>query len=236
MNESWESILDEATTLWHATRQSYRDFRLRMGDLLNRYLLLRLEVADTLGEARRTEEGVSRAAAVAHAAKRLGVAVSVVNGLLHVAGMVRLLAADGVGELSWAALRKLRVLVARRGGRVRRGTGKDGLAPSAREEWLVTGDEAKARAIFRQAVAEKWDSDEVASALPSGRAQTETCDYAPRTGAGPGVGRTSPGMGSLVAMVKAGTPRDTADLIRTLIRQSSDPPLVCEILGLTVRS
>ena len=230
------TLLNEAAQLWTTARDRYRDAAVAVGKLLYRYVVAHLQEADKLNAVERQERGLTRARAIKQAAKRLQLRPPKITELIQTAMVVDLLAAgQSLGTLSFTCLRQFRVVVhrvhrgkhlerAQRPHRSKEEQDKEYVTPSQLEEWGLRAEYTWAPALFRRAVAENWDAQrirtELLRQLPLGRPNAWKEDRV----------SDKSRLVDLEALAKGGSTRDLADLIADLIRRSTDPVTLAELV------
>ncbi len=225
------TILDEVAGLWFGSRAAYRDALLRVGDLLQEFLLAKAVEAAGLSSKAMVCAERCREDAVTEAATRLKAMRNRVYALVATSQAVALLSGGlGVGQLSYSALTAFKHVVARLGALpgskdFRRGYRRpeDTLEYRlAREVWSVKpGLGYDPRELFGRAVAEGWTTTAVRNALTAaGRASGARvlvredhldCPVSPLR---------------LVELAKHASPKDLTEVILKLIHESSDPEAV----------
>ncbi len=135
--------------------------------------------------------------------------------------------------MAFTSLRWFRLSITHQRGRVIRKPGDSGLKPSEKEAWAVRVPTEKHVALFRKAVTENWDTDEVVSALrsvvsvrvkPPGRMCRSDADECKAEAP------------DLIDAAGKGSPRDVADLIWDMI-EHADPTvreMIRERLGIVL--
>lgn len=232
-------LLDRAFSVWTSALAAYRNRCLDVGRTLHEFVRAHLAEGDGKSEEVRLRRGLSRQHAVAVAATKLKVTRDKVNQLIQVSQAVDLLSDGGsVGNLSYDALRWFRLGVRRRitcsaaGRNERRASGAPAgtvVEPSETESWEVR--DQRYVVLFRRAATEGWPADEVRSAVSTPR--RERADVGTpekeRRRAEQGSGDAAPI--NLLSAVRAGTPRDVADMILRLVAASEDPQLVSRLVA-----
>lgn len=232
-----QKILDEIEALWSVTKKGYRNGMVYIGRKLHEYVLARLREGDHLNEEERRRIYSSHASAVQDAASRLQITPNRITDYIHAAMGVDLLSDKGeMGELSFASIKALRLLVERVRGKVARGraepsrTGRPRLCPqneippSMREKWRIRpGLEQKAIELFRSCVADNPTSSEVLERVrklvpkKSNKENNKKPDK-------------NHGTANLLYIAKNAHPRDLAEMILSLIRNSRQPDAVTELV------
>lgn len=229
-------ILARAAAVWVDVRKNFRDGRLEVGAMLQEYIVSVVKNADGASEADRLKNRWTREYAVEDISDTLGMRTGTCHELVRVAMAVRLLSEEGcVGALSYESLRKLAVLVKRRGIATRNSEPSEGeLYPSQAEEWVVKSRAAGARELFLKAVREGWSRDQCVDALATmkvprhgGRKPAERSPMPDRrcTPEDRSVGRESP-----FGIACEAHPRDLAEMISAMIRKNPRPSAVAEEL------
>lgn len=200
-----EEILAEIESLWFSSRRAYRDARLRVGTLLDLYLV---------AKARCPTPG-PRENVVADLARRLSISRNRVYELVNVAKAVELLGAGvDLGGTSYAVLSVFRKFVYR-----------------VKETWsLRSFPGLDGSELLRRAVVEKWTVEVCRCELMPARPTSRPGPYRSPTGTNVGTGSNAAPV-SLLASAKAGTPRDVAELVLRLIAASGDPLLVSRLVA-----
>ncbi len=218
MVESEQLLLTAKSELQRAKRD-YRDARLRVGDLMHRYLTVRLQEAHHMTEAERVKAGLTREKMVAGAARRLEVPSYTLHEILRVAAVVRVLSDDGkIGELSYQSLRHLSVLVKRMFQDYVRGE-----PPASAMVWVAKECNIDTKGFFRRAIDEGWGTDRVKCEMSyvnvarlGGRKRKRQRDQNQKS--------------DLFVMARAASPKDLASLLQQLISMSENPTAVIELL------
>lgn len=226
------TILAEAAQRWATARDQYRDEAIAVGRLLHRYVVARLEEGNNLNEEKRREVKALRCQAIQDAAVNLCLYRTKVNELIRIAAVVDLLSEGPLGTLSYSALRVFRAVIhrAQRGQPLPR-TKKDlqsaaCITPAQLEEWSIRPEYRKwAQPLFRQAVAEGWDTYRVGSELAKRSKPRRTRGSIRRNELD-----DKPILVDLDDLAKVGSPRDLADMITSLIRRCTDPVAVAELI------
>lgn len=239
---SESQILEEIVKTYTAGRLGYRDAMLRVGKLIGDYVRAVLMSSVGMNIQDRIDSGKTRASATLNVSKVLGISLSKVSGMVRCYQAATVLSGGSgdVGGLSYSAIRSFAVCVRRRvvqsSVRSRASATEEALA--AAETWDVRIGYGWAVGLFAQARTEGWTDVEVrrrlkeagracrvrtksvgtSASVPSGRTVTarEVAEIVAR--------RTMPTtMPDLVGVVRNGSPRDAAEAIAQLVRESSDP-------------
>ena len=159
VSTSSESILLEAEQLWTDSRRAHRDVIIRVGALIAKFILARLQEGDGLPEANRIKKGITREVIMDVVASRLRVHLRQDYDMVRVAKVVELL--GDPGNLSHSTLRVFTVFVQRRVCKVTRikNPKPDEVLPSKSEVWEVKPHSGvDPRELYKQAVEQNWDS------------------------------------------------------------------------------
>lgn len=225
-------LLDQIFNLWSSSREKYRDSMIQVGRLLQKFVIARLREADGLNEKDRRKEGLTREASTEEAAERLQVKRAKINELIRTAATVDLLSDSGdMGNLSYTSVRWFRLAIERKKGILRRSKSDDSektIEASDREKWIVKESYVDPRIIFQTAAREGWNSEQVKIALNP----FSTCKHIIQ----PNRYEENDCMGTPIQsnpleIAKNSSPRDLAELILSMIRNSQDPNWVLEIVN-----
>ncbi len=217
-------ILNQIESTWLQGRAHYRDALLQVGLLLQDFLAARATEVAGLTSRMAFSLGICREKAIQEAAKRLRINRNRIYALLATAQAQRLLGSpEGPGGLSYSAICAFRFLVRRKpdpkSGEFMAAGALEAFR-SIREQWelkVIVGLDS--RALFHQAVLEKWPVEKIRLALaPYGRAK-------PKPSAHEEFSRPSerPSIVQLRDLARTATPKDLAQIILELIRSSEDP-------------
>lgn len=188
-------ILEKARILWSTSRQEWRDIRVEVGRLLQKWIIqmaVESEKALYMPEYRR-EPGYQRHYLVKRAAVVLDITTAQVQKLLRVANVVDLLAERDeagdplLGTLTFSSLELFQSMIERPPGeavRTRRsinlGTnlgsydGRPRLSFADKERWRVREPVVQNVEFFRSCVREEWCWDEIRSRIPKIRPRSGT--------------------------------------------------------------
>jgi hypothetical protein len=150
-------LLAQAKALWFQAQANYRDARLQIGRTLHEFVLAHLRQGIGLSFEMRCRQGFTRRRAREILQQELEATDKQINDTIITAMAADLLSDRGhVGNLGHRAIRQFTYFIRRQTG-TRTDNMKPGRDWTTSELWQIrTGFEAKAKALFRQAVAETW--------------------------------------------------------------------------------
>jgi hypothetical protein len=220
-------ILEQAKRLYDAAELNYRDVMLNVGSVLHKYVLEYLKENSFA-------QGESREKAIRQAATSLAVSLARIGALIRTAKVVELLAEKNeVGGLGWAAISRFgRFLV--RGDKKRPGHVGWDFPREVGEQWSIrSGKEDEAKRLFQNAarvgLSDVKTRKFVLQGGPpqdngaKGRERRETMTP-----------KFSETLNSLKPMAK-GSPRDVAEILFEIVKESDDPTAIIEHLLEMVR-
>lgn len=224
---SSDDILNRVEALWRSSNAAYRDALLEVGRLLHDFILVYLE--ENYDRTRKLNDGQGwRDVAVALCASRLNITARRVNHLVMAAMAVQLLSENGdVGNLPWDTIRRMGRLVCRNslGGRPLR----KGETPAIFENWSIK-DEFKdtAKTHFQVAVRENWTIKQTRNlmlSLNDGEAKDNAAEY--RSEKRRRRTETQEDAFKVLArLAQAASPKDAAELLFDLIRETESPQAI----------
>lgn len=219
-------ILESLSAIWAQSRSDYRDSRIRCGRLIREYISQRLREVEDLPEYRR---GISRQGAIEEVQSRLGIRKALANELIRVSAVVDLFWGQNPlpATVSYSTLRPFQTLVRRPNGKARRTTKvADGtISLSEKESWHPKKEYAVESArIFKSMVANYWNSKRVIGEIQKIK-PTRDQDQSWRAKTHGECTRPD-----LFSIARNSSPHDLADMILTLVENSSSPETVLQIV------